>query len=179
MLCKNFAYQKKKESSSKRLNFFRLSFLREGVRVGTRWIFYAKKNACLLLAIFIICRLFCVALSLSRLVLVIERRNEFVAAKDATSCVRRSLMQCSREVQWNFVDFRKGSLRCAIDFVWNVVVPQELIYSKIMFLKFWMIFAKSLSLVYDEFFHIRNRGFLRFHIRKGPKWKIRFSQFLI
>lgn len=25
-----------------------------------------------------------------------------------------------------------------------------------MFLKFWMIFAKSLSFVYDEFFHIRN-----------------------
>lgn len=41
-----------------------------------------------------------------------------------------------------------------------------------MFLKFWMIFAKSLSFVYDEIFHKYETALV--YIRKGPKWKISF-----
>lgn len=46
--------------------------------------------------------------------------------------------------------------RVALKFCWFPkalrIESQELIYSKIMFLKFWVIFAKSLGLVYDEIF---------------------------
>lgn len=41
-----------------------------------------------------------------------------------------------------------------------------------MFLKFWMIFAKSLSFVYDEIFHKYETALV--YMRKGPKWKISF-----
>lgn len=70
----------------------------------------------------------------------------------------------------NFVDFRK-----CWDFT-RFVQSQELIYSKIMFLKFWMIFAKSLSFVYDEIFHKCETAFLH---PKGVEMKNSFLQFFI
>lgn len=68
----------------------------------------------------------------------------------------------------NFVAFRKTWDRLAFP------KSQELIYSKIMFLKFWMISAKSLSLVYDEIFHIRN-GFAFLHPKGGRNEKFTIS----
>ena len=63
------------------------------------------------------------------------------------------------------------------------IKSQKLIDSKKMFLKFRMIFAKSLSFVNDKIFHTKLficccRCFF-LYIRKGSKWKILFPQFFI
>lgn len=48
-----------------------------------------------------------------------------------------------------------------------------------MFLKFWMIFAKSLSFVYDEIFHIRNWwNFCFLHPKEVERKKFAFRQSL-
>lgn len=77
------------------------------------------------------------------------------------------LIECAAEEISRSFRCDSGQIRRWV--VWPVILvisesvllqPQVLIDSKVMFLKFWMIFAKSLSLVYDEFFHKRNKFLL-------------------
>lgn len=77
------------------------------------------------------------------------------------------LFECAAEEISRSFRCDSGQIRRWV--VWTVILvisesvilqPQVLIDSKVMFLKFWMIFAKSLSLVYDEFFHKRNKFLL-------------------
>lgn len=77
------------------------------------------------------------------------------------------LIECAAEETSRSFRCDSGQIRQWV--VWAVILvisesvllqSQVLIDSKVMFLKFWMIFAKSLSLVYDEFFHKRNKFLL-------------------
>lgn len=88
-------------------------------------------------------------------------------AKNAACCWRFSstlFLRCrgslSKKIRFTSLQSLLVLIALHINFVLvqkvSEIESQELIDSKKMFLKFWMIFAKSLSFVYDEFFHIRN-----------------------
>lgn len=77
------------------------------------------------------------------------------------------LIECAAEEISRSFRCKSGQIRRWV--VWPVILviservrlqPQVLIDSKVMFLKFWMIFAKSLSSVYDKFFHKRYKFLL-------------------